>query len=137
MCERTCFGDSKNKTFCIFLSLSSSSVSPVVPRDGSSPRGNQSHHPGGEPGPAVPRHPDGRQAGQGALRAGGGGVCERREVSRGTGRMWKVPEKNLRKADGCHQQAQAPEDEHFSPPDLMERICLTYSSAKEPITSVL
>lgn len=53
---------------------------PVVPRDGPSAGGNQSHHPGRELGPAVPGHPDGSQVGEGALRAGGGGVRQRREV---------------------------------------------------------
>lgn len=59
-------------------------VDPVVPWDGASPRGNQGDHPGGEPWSAVQRHPDGRQTGQGALRARWGGVRERGEVRHGT-----------------------------------------------------
>lgn len=59
-------------------------VDPVVPWDGASPRGNQGDHPRGEPRSAVQRHPDGRQTGQGALRACWGGVRERGEVRQGT-----------------------------------------------------
>lgn len=55
-------------------------VCPAVPRDGAPAGGDETHHPGGEPGSAVPGHPDGRQAGQGALRAHRGGVRQCREV---------------------------------------------------------
>lgn len=60
-------------------------VASVVPRDGTSPGGNQGDHPRGESGSAVQRHPDGRQVRQGSLCAYRGGVPECREVSFGDG----------------------------------------------------
>lgn len=53
----------------------------VVPWDWASPGGHQADHPGRKPGSAIPRHPDGRQGGEGAVRAHRGRVRERRKVS--------------------------------------------------------